>query len=548
MSPAADSTLPEGQQEALAVLRSIAQASGGALTVDLDYAKLGGLLTVRIYLASASLLTSEKGIKLADWEPIDILLEDDFPYSSPIAWAGRPDFPELPHKAQGSLFCVRVEHNNWDPSAGMRGFLRALIDTYQRIALGTLEGHLQPWRPTTDHVHYAGAGCAVIKADLPGAGRSTGNSIRWAVGIPVGEVRIDVIRWLDANGAQAAGLAEVLSRQLARIKEKTPDAFLIPAVVAAKPVAVEYAAFWDELLTSLQGQGFDREAFLDHLSRAVVINQPSSDGRTQGAVLFRVAADTGPVAEGQDARFAVARLAEDDVGLLRARHAKDVTVAAEEFLDAMVPWVQVYDGRPESVLRRTAGRPADKLAGRRILLLGGGGLGAPIAEHCVRSGAARLHIVDSGTVSPGVLSRQPYEDADIGRPKAVVLADRLGRIRPENKVTREAVDILTADLFSDTKLGEYDLVIDATANRSVTAKIERSQRDQRRAWPSLITVAISQQATHGVAAVTPQGAVGAGIDLLRQAGAADLYEHRSRRRVHGVLSAGSRKTELPPGR
>ena len=52
----------------------------------------------------------------------------------------------------------------------------------------------------------------------------------------------------------------------------------------------------------------------------------------------------------------------------------------------------------------------------------------------------------------------------------------------------------------------------------MTAKIERSQRDQRRAWPSLITVAISQQATHGVAAVTPQGAVGAGIDLLRRLG------------------------------
>ena len=99
-----------------------------------------------------------------------------------------------------------------------------------------------------------------------------------------------------------------------RASRRRPDAFLIPAVVAAKPVAVEYAAFWDELLTSLQGQGFDREAFLDHLSRAVVINQPSSDGRTQGAALFGVAADTGPVAEGQDARFAVARLAEDDVG------------------------------------------------------------------------------------------------------------------------------------------------------------------------------------------------------------------------------------------
>ena len=113
-------------------------------------------------------------------------------------------------------------------------------------------------------------------------------------------------------------------------------------------------------------------------------------------MLFRVAADTGPVAEGQDARFAVARLAEDDVGLLRARHAKDVTVAAEEFLDATVPWVQVYDGRPESVLRRTAGPRTDKLAGRRILLLGGGGLGAADRGALRAIGAARLHIVDSG--------------------------------------------------------------------------------------------------------------------------------------------------------
>ena len=145
----------------------------------------------------------------------------------------------------------------------MRGFLRALIDTYQRIALGTLEGHLQPWRPTTDHVHDAGAGCAVIKADLPGARRSTGHEPRpWVVGIPVGEVRIDVIRWLDANGAQAAGLAEALSAQLARIKEKTPDAFLIPAVVAGEAGSRRVCRLLGpKLLTSLQGQGFDGRRF-----------------------------------------------------------------------------------------------------------------------------------------------------------------------------------------------------------------------------------------------------------------------------------------------
>ena len=137
----------------------------------------------------------------------------------------------------------------------------------------------------------------------------------------------------------------------------------------------------------------------------------------------------------------------------------------------------------------------------------------------MRSGAARLHIVDSGTVSPGVLSRQPYEDADIGQHKAAVLAARLARIRPgESEVTGLFADITASDLFAESELGQYNLVIDATANRSVAAVIERAQRDLRSPWPTVITVAISQRATHGVAAVTPRDAVGACIDLLRRLG------------------------------
>jgi hypothetical protein len=129
-----------------------------------------------------------------------------------------------------------------------------------------------------------------------------------------------------------------------------------------------------------------------------------------------------------------------------------------------------------------------------------------------------VHIVDSGKVSPGVLSRQPYEDADIGKPKAEVLAARLGRVRPENEITAADADLVRSDILSESRPHQYDLIIDATANRSVAAKIERAQRDGNDPWPPLVTVAISQHATHGVAAVTPRGAVGAGIDLLRRLG------------------------------
>ena len=130
-------------------------------------------------------------------------------------------------------------------------------------------------------------------------------------------------------------------------------------------------------------------------------------------MLFRVAADTGAAAAGQDARFAVARLTQNDVGLLPGIYADGKTMRTSRpecgaRYRRSVPWVEVYDGRPESVRRRTARRPTEKLAGARILLLGCGGLGAPIAEHCVRSGAARA-------AHRGLGHRQP------GRPVATAL-------------------------------------------------------------------------------------------------------------------------------
>jgi proteasome lid subunit RPN8/RPN11 len=522
MSPIDLESLPKGQKQALEALRSIAEASDGALTVDLDYRRqMRGYLTVRVYLSTASLLPPEQGVDLEDWEPIDIQIPEGFPYEPPIAWGGRDDFPELPHQAWGSGFCVWVEDSNWDATTGMPGFLRAVIDTYQKIALGTLQGHLQPWRPP-DH-SYHGEGCAVIKADLPATWNTEmGTSFRWAAGIEADENRIDVIEWLDVND-KSADTAELLTRELARIHVNRSSAFLIPAIVISKPIAMEYFDVWPKLLFMLQKQGVEKERIAAHVATVVTAGQSSAEDGAKAAVLFRVAADTETTAAGQDARFAVARWNQHDARLLpdvcRAlEEADSPDELPEELLELPVAWVRVYDGRPESILRRTAERPTHKLAGAKILLLGCGGLGAPIAEHCVRSGAALVHIVDSGTVNPGILSRQPYDDADIGKPKAEVLADRLGRVRPENEVLGLPINIIYSDLFSDSHLGRYDLIIDATANRSVAVQIERSQRDGRDKWPALVTVAISQQATHGVAAVTPRGSAGAGVDLLRQLG------------------------------
>ena len=45
--------------------------------------------------------------------------------------------------------------------------------------------------------------------------------------------------------------------------------------------------------------------------------------------------------------------------------------------------------------------------------------------------AARRGLVDWGSVHPGILVRQPYQDDDIGMPKVSALARRLQSSRPE---------------------------------------------------------------------------------------------------------------------
>jgi len=46
-----------------------------------------------------------------------------------------------------------------------------------------------------------------------------------------------------------------------------------------------------------------------------------------------------------------------------------------------------------------------------------------------------MTVVDYDLVSPGILVRQPYADAEIGMAKASVLADRLNRIQADQPVT-----------------------------------------------------------------------------------------------------------------
>src|SRR4051812_3373500 len=97
------------------------------------------------------------------------------------------------------------------------------------------------------------------------------------------------------------------------------------------------------------------------------------------------------------------------------------------------------------VLREVGGPGQAALKGARVLVVGAGGLGAPVLLYLAAAGVGTLGIVDDDTVSLSNLQRQViHATPDIGRPKTQSASEEVQRINPH--VTVEPHQIrLTAD-------------------------------------------------------------------------------------------------------
>jgi len=104
-----------------------------------------------------------------------------------------------------------------------------------------------------------------------------------------------------------------------------------------------------------------------------------------------------------------------------------------------------------------------KLKAARILLIGAGGLGSPLALYLAAAGVGRIGIVDFDIVDFSNLQRQiAHGTADVGRPKLHSARDRILSINPETKV-----DLYEEHLTSKNAMRifePYDIIIDGTDN------------------------------------------------------------------------------------
>ncbi|MDX7953088.1 molybdopterin-synthase adenylyltransferase MoeB [Lichenihabitans sp. Uapishka_5] len=115
------------------------------------------------------------------------------------------------------------------------------------------------------------------------------------------------------------------------------------------------------------------------------------------------------------------------------------------------------------VLLEIGGPGQQKLKRARVLVVGAGGLGAPLLLYLAAAGVGTLGIVDDDVVSLSNLQRQVlFDTADLGRGKVEVALDRLRRLNPHVAVETHPAR-LTAETAPDL-LARYDLVADGSDN------------------------------------------------------------------------------------
>jgi molybdopterin/thiamine biosynthesis adenylyltransferase len=115
------------------------------------------------------------------------------------------------------------------------------------------------------------------------------------------------------------------------------------------------------------------------------------------------------------------------------------------------------------VLPEIGGPGQQKLKRARVLVVGAGGLGAPVLEYLAAAGVGTLGIVDDDTVSLSNLQRQVIHDtASVGRPKVDSAADTIGRINPHVVVETHRLRLDPGNAAG--LVSAYDLVIDGSDN------------------------------------------------------------------------------------
>jgi molybdopterin/thiamine biosynthesis adenylyltransferase len=115
------------------------------------------------------------------------------------------------------------------------------------------------------------------------------------------------------------------------------------------------------------------------------------------------------------------------------------------------------------ILKDVGGKGQQKLLDGKVMIIGAGGLGSPIALYLAAAGVGTIGIADADVVELSNLQRQiAHQTKDIGVPKVLSAREKMEAMNPDVRVNTYHTWISAGNIFDI--IGGYDFVIDATDN------------------------------------------------------------------------------------
>jgi molybdopterin-synthase adenylyltransferase len=140
------------------------------------------------------------------------------------------------------------------------------------------------------------------------------------------------------------------------------------------------------------------------------------------------------------------------------------------------------------VLADVGGPGQQKLKAARVLVIGAGGLGAPIIQYLAAAGVGTLGIADDDRVALSNLQRQIVHDTvSVGRAKVESARETVGRLNPHVVVETHALRVTSDN--AEALVRQYDIVADGSDNFATRYAVSDACFHARK---PLVTAAVGQ--------------------------------------------------------
>ena len=134
----------------------------------------------------------------------------------------------------------------------------------------------------------------------------------------------------------------------------------------------------------------------------------------------------------------------------------------------------------------------ERLLAARVLVVGLGGLGSPVALYLAAAGVGRLDLADGDVVDASNLQRQIlHGETDVGRSKAASARDRIAALDPGVDVSVHGTRLVGEAL--DAAVAAADVVVDATDDLDTRYAMNRACLAHRRPLVSAAAIRFEAQ-------------------------------------------------------